>query len=42
MTKGLTAMQEPVILIVLGGVIGSVVLALYLPIFSAITSSAGR
>ena len=42
MTKGLTAMLEPVMLIVVGGVIGAIVIALYLPIFSAVTSSAGR
>ena len=41
-TKGLTAMLEPVMLIVVGGVIGAIIVALYLPIFSAVTSSAGR
>ncbi|SFF92735.1 type IV pilus assembly protein PilC [Desulfotomaculum arcticum] len=38
MTKGLTAMLEPVLLIVVGITIGSIVIAVYLPIFTVVTS----
>lgn len=38
MTKGLTAMLEPVLLIVVGVTIGSIVIAVYLPIFTVVTS----
>lgn len=41
MTKGLTAMIEPLMLIIVGVVIGGMLISLYLPIFTAITSSAG-
>ncbi len=38
MTKGLTALIEPVLLIVVGMMVGGMVIALYLPIFTAVTS----
>lgn len=38
MSKGLTAMLEPVMLIVVGITIGSIVIAVYLPIFTVVTS----
>lgn len=38
-TKGLTALLEPVLLIVVGTIIGGMVIAIYLPIFTAITST---
>ena len=31
---GLMAMLEPIIMVVLGGIIGTVMMAMYLPIFS--------
>ncbi|NLX91359.1 MAG: type II secretion system F family protein [Firmicutes bacterium] len=37
MTKGLTGMLEPIMLIVVGLLVGSMLLALYMPIFSVIT-----
>ena len=42
LTKGLTSMLEPIMLIVVGGVIGGVVIALYLPIIASVTSSGGK
>ena len=39
MTKGLTAMLEPLLLIVVGITIGAVVIAIYLPIFTVVTST---
>jgi type IV pilus assembly protein PilC len=36
-TKGLTAMLEPVLLIIVGLMVGGMVIALYLPIFTAVT-----
>lgn len=38
MTKGLTSLLEPVLLIVVGCVIGAIVISVYLPIFSVVTS----
>ncbi|TYO95063.1 type II secretion system F family protein [Desulfallas thermosapovorans] len=38
-TKGLTSLLEPVLLIVVGTIIGGMVIAIYLPIFTAITST---
>ncbi len=37
-TKGLTSLLEPVLLIVIGCVIGGMVISIYLPIFTAVTS----
>ncbi|WP_347487662.1 type II secretion system F family protein [Desulfoscipio sp. XC116] len=37
-TKGLTSLLEPVLLIVVGCVIGGMVISIYLPIFTAVTS----
>ena len=39
MTKGLSSLIEPLILIFVGFVVGGMLLALYLPIFTSITSS---
>ncbi|MEJ7138908.1 type II secretion system F family protein [Amphibiibacter pelophylacis] len=33
MVKGLTALMEPIIIVILGGMIGGIVVAMYLPIF---------
>ncbi|MTI81189.1 MAG: type II secretion system F family protein [Firmicutes bacterium] len=41
MTKGLTALLEPLLLIVIGCTIGGIVIAIYLPIFNAVTSIGG-
>ena len=41
MTKGLTSLLEPILLIVIGILVGGMVVALYLPIFTAITSVGG-
>lgn len=38
MTKGLTSLLEPVLLIVIGCVIGAIVISVYLPIFTVVTS----
>lgn len=38
MTKGLTALLEPILLIVVGITIGAIVIAIYLPIFTVVTS----
>ncbi len=38
MTKGLTSMLEPVLLITIGIVTGGIVISIYLPIFSVVTS----
>ncbi|NPV72431.1 MAG: type II secretion system F family protein [Pelotomaculum sp.] len=38
MTKGLTSMLEPVLLITIGIVTGSIVISIYLPIFTVVTS----
>jgi type IV pilus assembly protein PilC len=37
MTKGLTALIEPLMLIVIGIMVGGMLIALYLPIFTVIT-----
>jgi type IV pilus assembly protein PilC len=37
MTKGLTALIEPLMLIVVGILVGGMLIALYLPIFTVIT-----
>lgn len=37
MTKGLTSIIEPLLLIIVGGMVGAMVIALYLPIFTVIT-----
>jgi len=37
LTKGLTALIEPVMLLIVGLVIGAMIVALYLPIFTVIT-----
>jgi len=37
-TKGLTSLLEPVLLIVIGCIIGGMVISIYLPIFTAVTS----
>ncbi len=37
MSKGLTGLIEPLMIIFVGGIVGVMVLALYLPIFSVIT-----
>jgi type IV pilus assembly protein PilC len=39
MTKGLSAIIEPLMLIIVGLVVGGMLLSLYLPIFTAVTSS---
>lgn len=41
MTKGLTSLLEPILLVVIGILVGGMVIALYLPIFTAITSVGG-
>ncbi|WP_028309453.1 type II secretion system F family protein [Desulfitibacter alkalitolerans] len=41
MTKGLTSLLEPILLIVIGILVGGMVMALYLPIFTAITTVGG-
>ena len=33
MTESLTALMEPIMIAVLGGIVGSMVIALYMPIF---------
>jgi type IV pilus assembly protein PilC len=38
MTKGLTALIEPVLIIFVGFIIGGIVIAVYLPIFNVVTS----
>lgn len=38
MTKGLTALLEPILLITVGITIGAIVIAIYLPIFTVVTS----
>lgn len=38
MTKGLTAIIEPLLLIIVGATIGGIVIAIYLPIFTVITT----
>ncbi|RYD04347.1 hypothetical protein N752_13315 [Desulforamulus aquiferis] len=40
MTKGLTAIIEPLLLITVGASIGGVVIAIYLPIFTVVTTVA--
>jgi type IV pilus assembly protein PilC len=40
-SKGLTALIEPLMLIIVGVVVGIMLISLYLPIFSTITTSAG-
>ncbi len=37
MTKGLTSIIEPLMMIVVGGMVGVMVISLYLPIFTVIT-----
>jgi type IV pilus assembly protein PilC len=37
MTKGLTSLLEPLMLVVIGVVVGGMLIALYLPIFTVIT-----
>lgn len=37
MTKGLTAMLEPLLLVFVGLTVGAMVIALYLPVFTAVT-----
>ncbi|HOJ11281.1 MAG TPA: type II secretion system F family protein [Clostridiales bacterium] len=39
LTKGITALIEPIMLVIVGLIIGSMIIALYLPIFTAITQS---
>jgi type IV pilus assembly protein PilC len=41
MTKGLTALIEPIMIILVGVVVGVMLISLYLPIFTSITTSAG-
>jgi type IV pilus assembly protein PilC len=36
-TKGLSALLEPILLVVVGVVVGIMLVSLYLPIFSAVT-----
>ena len=40
-TKGLQAMIQPILLIFIGIVVGGMLIALYLPMFTAVTSSGG-
>lgn len=42
MTKGLTAMLEPMMIIFVGVIVAGMVISLYLPIFSAVLSSGGN
>ncbi|HHV95280.1 MAG TPA: type II secretion system F family protein [Clostridiaceae bacterium] len=39
LTKGLTALLEPIMLVIVGIIIGAMIVALYLPIFTAITQA---
>lgn len=39
MTKGLTALLEPLLVVIVGGIVGLIVISLYLPIFMAILQS---
>ena len=39
LTKGLSAVIEPLMLIIVGLVVGGMLIALYLPIFSVVTAS---
>jgi type IV pilus assembly protein PilC len=39
LTKGITALIEPIMLVIVGLVIGAMIIALYMPIFTAITQS---
>jgi type IV pilus assembly protein PilC len=39
MTKGLTALIEPIMIIIVGCLIGAMVVSMYLPIFTVVTSS---
>ncbi|MBM7854062.1 type IV pilus assembly protein PilC [Desulfohalotomaculum tongense] len=41
MTKGLTALIEPILIIFIGLVIGGIVISIYLPIFNVVTSVGG-
>lgn len=41
MTKGLTALIEPIMLVGVGLLVGAMLVSLYMPIFSSITSSSG-
>ncbi|KUO50596.1 MAG: secretion system protein [Desulfitibacter sp. BRH_c19] len=41
MTKGLTSLLEPILLVTIGILVGGMVIALYLPIFTAITKVGG-
>lgn len=40
-TKGLTSLIEPLLLIVVGGIVGAMVVSLYLPMFTVITQIGG-
>ncbi|MBC9784954.1 type II secretion system F family protein [Heliobacterium chlorum] len=40
MSKGLTAMLEPILVMVIGVIVGSIILAVYMPIFTTITQGA--
>ena len=40
MTKGLSSLIEPIMLVLVGLVVGGMLVSLYLPIFSSITSAA--
>ncbi len=40
-TKGLTSLIEPILLIFVGGMVGAMVIALYLPMFTVITQIGG-
>ncbi|AGL02062.1 type II secretion system F family protein [Desulfoscipio gibsoniae] len=42
MTKGLTAMIEPLLLMLIGCIVGSILIAVYLPIFTVVTSIGGK
>ncbi len=41
MTKGLTAMLEPLMLIFIGCIVGAILISIYLPIFTVVTSMGG-
>ena len=39
--EGLTKLMEPIMLVVLGGIVGTILLAMYLPIFSIAGTAGG-
>ncbi|MGE5416849.1 MAG: type II secretion system F family protein [Acidobacteriota bacterium] len=42
MSKGLTAMLEPIMIIFVGSIVGFIVISIYLPIFTVVTSIGGK